>query len=926
MADDLLAALRSHFGFAAFRPGQAEALASLLAGKHTLAVMPTGAGKSLIYQLAALRLPGLTLVLSPLIALMVDQVDGLQRRHIPATYINSALPADEQARRLQALAAGAYRLAYVAPERLRSVAFQEALRQVRVGLLAVDEAHCISQWGHDFRPDYLHIAAARPPLGEPLTAALTATATPQVQDDIVRLLALGAATRIVTGFNRPNLTFAVRYTPGLPEKLQALRELLGGLDEGAALVYAGTRRDTEEVAEFVRAVIGLEAEHYHGGMSAEARAQVQDAFLAGDLPVVVATNAFGMGIDRPDVRLVVHYALPGSLEAYYQEAGRAGRDGEAAQAVLLYAPRDRALQEWFIENGAPTPAELRALHDTLRAARRPTVWLTADDLSLATGLSTVKVRVGLSQLESAGVVEHLGDEGLRMLLRLGAWDGAAVDAAAASVEERRRCRRAQLAQMIAYAEANACRRRILLDHFGDRSPAQAAYCCDNCLARRPQPAPARTADVASLSHAERAALIILDALRRLQWGVGRVLLAQVLQGSRAGRMQRFGYDQSPYYGRLAIFKRREIEGLILQLIRQGYLKVIGGEQPLLRLTPKGEEALAARAAIPLHLPRTVDPQAVARKQAEREAGGTVGFTRRLTAQGLAPAEIAAERGLSLETIYNHLAQLIGEGALSLSVAVPEAVVAQVRAAIERVGDTAYLAPVKACLPPDISYGQIRCVVSAWRRERGEPAQARGVSRAPSPVQEEEDVAAWLARPHPRPLTGPWQAGWALGFHSRFEGEEWSRSPVGELAYRLKYEGDPAALVPLVEQAMAVARAHPELIAVDALVPVPPSEVRPCDPVSAFAKALGERLGRPVCPVLVKTRRTAPQKEMRTLAQKRANVARAFAVRGDVQGKRVLVLDDLYDSGATLAEVSRILRLAGAAGICVLTLTRTIHAE
>jgi ATP-dependent DNA helicase RecQ len=1133
MTGDLIATLHAHFGFPAFRPGQAEAMQSLLASEHMLVVMPTGAGKSLIYQLAALHRPGLTLVISPLIALMKDQVDGLARRGIPATYINSALPTDEQARRLQAMAEGAFRLAYVAPERLRSVPFQQTLSRVTVGLLAVDEAHCISQWGHDFRPDYLHIAGARAGMGEPVTVALTATATPQVQDDIVRLLGLSAARHIVTGFNRPNLTFEVRYTADLPTKLRALRDLLTDLDDGAAIVYVGTRRDAEEVAEFVGTVCGVEAQHYHAGLEAETRARVQEAFLAGDLPVVVATNAFGMGIDRPDVRLVAHYNLPGTLEAYYQEAGRAGRDGQAAQAVLLYAPQDRALQEWFIENDAPALEETRALYEALRGPRRAKVWMTTDGLSLATGLPEVKVKVGLAQLEAAGAVQRLGDEGARMLLRLGTWNEAAVQATATSVEERRRHRRSQLAQMVAYAEANACRRRILLDYFGDHGPAEAPRCCDNCLTRQPVTSPVLGGDVSSLSQAERAALIILDALRRLKWEVGREKLAQLLKGSHAKDMQQFGYDQSTYYGRLEVFTLREIENLIGQLITSGYLKTIGGDRPVLCLTPQGQAALKARAAIPLRLPRAVQPEVIARKQAEREAGSTVALTAQMFAQGLTPAQIAAQRGLSESTVYNHLAQLIGEGAVSLSAVVPEAIAAQVRAAIVLVCDVSALAPIKAHLPDDISYSQIRCVVETWKREQsdaGRPTELQqtilecvhslpdqlprsgvakllvgspsarvealrehpfygrlsgyqrgevmrevdrlievgylaldehgkvmlgsvatpeievdkqgkthapskpkqtpvarlqrvvqlGEARSPSGVPEliaaledtdgnvrrlaasalgkigdgraveslmallereakpqvrqyavkalgkigdprarpvlekiaadktepdyaqaaartalkklsaqpasENDIAAFLSRSHPRPLPGPWHAGWALGFHSRFAGADWSRSSVGELAYRLKYQGDSTALQPLVEQALALCAEHPELADVDAIVPVPPSTPRAFDPVRALVEALGRQLERPVWPVLVKTRHTAPQKEMRTLAQKRANVAGAFAVQGEVRGKRLLILDDLYDSGATLEEVNHVLRQAGVARLCVLTLTRTIHAD
>ena len=372
---DLHAALHRHFNFPAFRPGQEAALQSVLNGRHTLVVMPTGSGKSLIYQLAALQLPGVTLVISPLIALMKDQVDSLTRRGIAATFINSTLATSEQTHRLRALSEGRFKIVLVAPERLRSRAFREALSRTPISLLTVDEAHCLSQWGHDFRPDYLHIAEARSQFKAPVTLALTATATPRVQDDIIRLLGLEQAERIITGFNRPNLTLEVFSTPDVKAKLNFLRDFLAQVD-GAGIIYTGTRRDAEEVADFVREVARVEVAFYHGALDAGTRTRVQDAFMAGDLPIVVATNAFGMGIDRPDVRFVLHYAVPGTLEAYYQEAGRAGRDGLPARAILLYSPKDTALQEFFIENDSPSLDELRAVYDlsappASHALRRP---------------------------------------------------------------------------------------------------------------------------------------------------------------------------------------------------------------------------------------------------------------------------------------------------------------------------------------------------------------------------------------------------------------------------------------------------------------------------------------------------------------------------------------------------------------------------
>jgi len=929
----MLTTLRNHFGFSAFRPGQEEAIQSLLAGRHTLVVMPTGAGKSLIYQLAALHRPGVTLVISPLIALMKDQVDTLSHRNIPATFINSALTSDEQARRLQTMTQNAYRLVYVAPERLCSVTFMQALRQISIGLLAVDEAHCLSQWGHDFRPDYLHLAAAHQQVGAPPVVALTATATPQVQDDIVRLLNLAAAQRIITGFNRANLTFEVSYTSNPSAKLQALKNLLNDLEDGRAIIYTGTRRDTEEVAEFVRSVCATEAEHYHAGLAAEKRSEIQDGFLKGDLPVVVATNAFGMGIDRPDVRLVIHFNMPGTLEAYYQEAGRAGRDGEASRAVLLYDPRDRALQEWFIENDAPTPDEVRALYKAMQQTKQPEIWMSWNDLSMRTELHDVKVKVGLSQLELAGIIQRLGDEGHRTLLRVDAWNEKALREISAGVEVRRSHRKQQLAKMIHYAESNDCRRRIVLDHFGDRGPIDAPRCCDNCLTKQAMPTlSSPRGEFGKLSLSEQTALIVLDAVHRLDWEAGREKLARMLKGSKVKAMKKFGYDQSPYYGRLKMFSLKMIGRMIEYLIEQKYLKVIGGDRPVLRLTPQGQDAVKQRAAIALELSTTAEQRAETSKQVGQPISETMALTATLFEHGLSPEEIAAQRNLTQKTIFEHLAILIGQGALPLSAVIPEEIVSKVHAAITQVGEVSRLAPIKARLPESISFEEIRCVVEAWKRERESvsdqpPHPPREIIHSTEqPDDSTNKIAAFLSRAHPRPLSGPWHSGWALGFHSGFSGAEWNRSPIGELAYRMKYQHDFSVLPQIMEQVAALCSDHPELMNVEAIIPVPPSTPRDRDPVLTVAEALGKKFGLPVRAALIKARKTAPQKEMTTRAQKRANLAGAFAIQSDVRGQRVLVLDDLYDSGATLEEVTRVLLQAGAARVCVFTLTRTIHTD
>jgi orotate phosphoribosyltransferase-like protein/DNA-binding NarL/FixJ family response regulator len=552
------------------------------------------------------------------------------------------------------------------------------------------------------------------------------------------------------------------------------------------------------------------------------------------------------------------------------------------------------------------------------------VWVSRDDLSLATSLPDIKVRVGLEQLETAGVIEILGDDGMRLLVRRGEWNATAAQVTADAVASRRRGRREQLDAMIAYAESNSCRRRILLDHFGDHSPAEASICCDNCMARQAAPA-AAAGDEAAMPDGQRTTLVILDAVRRLKWGVGQEKLAQLLKGSRSQDMKKFGYDRSPYYARLEVFSQAEVSDLVGQAISLGYLKQLGGNRPVLSLTAQGEAAIKGRTARPVDLPRPVQKQVAAHKKAQREAGSTVALTMQMLAGGKTPPQIAAERMLAEDTIYNHLAQGIALGTVALEAVVSAGVVAGVRKAIAKVGNADRLAPLKIMLPATISYGEIRCVAEAWKREQGIAAKPASAPQSPKPG-DEDPVAAFLSRPHPRALPGPWQEGWALGFHSGFGGADWKRSDVGDLTYRLKYESDASAVQPLVEQALALCRTHAALGDVDALVPVAPSVAHKLDTVATFTSALAAALQKPVLPALVKTRQTQPQKDMHSLAQKRSNVAGAFAVHGDVRGKRLLVLDDLFDSGATLEEATRVLLKAGATSVCVLTMTRTIHSD
>jgi ATP-dependent DNA helicase RecQ len=352
--DALTQQLKERFGFATFRPGQEDVIRAVLAGRDAMAVMPTGQGKSLCYQLPATLLPGLTLVISPLIALMQDQVTAMRQHKIAAAAFHSGLTALEKNRVMQDLQQRRVQLLYLAPERMQHEGFLRLLRSLWVSLLVVDEAHCISQWGHDFRPDFLKIGRLRQELTNPPCLALTATATARVQTDLCQRLSLRDPFRLVAGFRRANLALSVHLSQSRQEKLSTLGRVVRETEKGTILVYCATRRAVEEVA----ARLGQSypsVGYYHAGLSDEERRIVHEEFRRGTVRILAATNAFGMGIDKADVRLVVHFDIPGSLEAYYQEVGRAGRDGRLAACALLFHERDVATQEYFIEQASKDP-------------------------------------------------------------------------------------------------------------------------------------------------------------------------------------------------------------------------------------------------------------------------------------------------------------------------------------------------------------------------------------------------------------------------------------------------------------------------------------------------------------------------------------------------------------------------------------------
>lgn len=401
----------TRFGLQKFRAGQQHVVDAVFDGHDCLCIMPTGGGKSLCFQLPAIAREGTVLVVSPLIALMKDQVDRLLQQNVSATYINSSLSATEQFDRIDRMAAGEYDLIYIAPERMRSQRFIEAIEATKIQLLAIDEAHCISQWGHDFRPDYGRLGRLRQKIGAPQTIALTATATAHVREDICQVLEFDDPKIFVSGFARENLALSVTKPTSNSEKDQQLLQFIKS-NAGAGIVYCSTRKACDHLSELLDKKLKREVSVYHAGLDPLARKKVQEKFSAGEIDVIVATNAFGMGIDKSDLRFVIHYNLPGSIEAYYQEAGRAGRDGKPARCQLMYSYQDRFIQEFFIENSYPSRDVVEQVYRFLCQVKADPIELTLQELQNEIGISvgTEGIRVSETLLEKSGALERLDSQ------------------------------------------------------------------------------------------------------------------------------------------------------------------------------------------------------------------------------------------------------------------------------------------------------------------------------------------------------------------------------------------------------------------------------------------------------------------------------------------------------------------------------------
>ncbi|MCH7760529.1 RecQ family ATP-dependent DNA helicase [candidate division TA06 bacterium] len=992
----LLQKLKDHFGFSSFRPGQEEVISTILEGKDVLAVMPTGSGKSLCYQLSSLLLDGTTLVISPLIALMKDQVDAIQGVNLlKATFINSSISSVEQESRIRGLIQGEFKMVYTAPERFRSRPFLEAISKAKISLFVIDEAHCISQWGHDFRPDYLALKNSFPLLNHPRVLALTATAPPKIQRDIKTQLNLEKAETILTGFNRPNLYFEVFYTFDERSKLRELKKRLER-SKGVGIVYTGTRREAEEVAQFLIEVVGIPAGYYHAGLESEERETIQDSFMKEEIQVVCATIAFGLGIDKPNIRFVIHYNLPSSLENYYQETGRAGRDGLNAECILFYSPEDRAFQQWLIENKSITPEEIKRVYQALVQRNQGEEFkILSEEIEEMTGLRETKVRVSIQELERLGILVRLPDRAqmfsIRFLKPSLQADSLPLDVKYLAQQKRTKVER--LNRVIRYAEFNGCRRKFILSYFGDHLPSQNQRCCDNCetrdmkvsatdwkegetvnLTRRileifdqsewplqrekilrslvgKRQEKIKTSSLFSrkgidrilneliekrllkeigwgrsavirLTSKGKSSLIeeksierdsrfgqgiskeqdgtsqvvhqVLESIDTLRWPVGKIKIIQVLRGSKAKWITESRFDRGKSYGVLSQYSQEQVEKILNQLWGKKLLKSTERELPVLTLTPLGKRIFREKIPVAISLPfEKTTKLADSLEEKLFEELKEIRF------------EIAKEKGVPAFMIFHD--QTLREIAHHKPKSLPE------------------LEEVQGIGKAKVEQFGTKVIESVNRFVRADPKRTE-----PKGTEDDEEVERFLSIPHPKSLKGAFNEGYALDINSRPTGFEWKRTEIGELTFRFKYGLEKDLVRELADKMALFILDHPPFAKADLLLPVPPSiKDRPFDPVSLLTDMLEKKVNIPArFDIIEKIRTTQPQKEMTTEVQKEKNVKGAFRVpnKEEVMDKRILIIEDLYDSGATLNELTRVLKDAGTRQVYVLALTKTIHSD
>jgi len=697
------AALQRVFGYPNFRPGQEEVLGAVLQRRDTLAVMPTGGGKSVCYQVPALLFEGgLTLVVSPLLALMKDQVDALRTAGVAAAAINSSLGPDDQARTLRDAAEGKLQLVYVAPERFGNGAFTAALRGLHVNLLAIDEAHCISQWGHDFRPSYRDLGGVRERIGNPPIVALTATADPRVRDDIVQRLGLRDPVVHVAGFDRPNLRFDCVRVTSQKQKQEQIAEQLRGLKDDSAIIYCGTRKHVETLSAYLHQQ-RIKCARYHAGMEDADRRRIQDAFARDSLRIIVATNAFGMGIDKPDVRMVLHHDMPDSLESYYQEAGRAGRDGEPSECILYFAPRDRALREFFIELSHPEPRAVVDVYRKLASFGGNRVHIR----DVMEGDDQPGINAAVQALIDSGLAERSG----QMVRALRPDGESLIDTA--GLEAHRQHAVGKLDSMQRYAESQTCLRARILSYFGDESQITACGNCGPCVAPP-------MSHGGGVPEAEEQLFQDLRAVRKRFAEEANVppfvIFSDASLRDMAGRCPRTRAEMLGVTG-VGQVKYERYGEAFLAVTRAAAMT--NGRAPSAAPASHGDGHSSGERAERTSRPeRRVETRSRATSEAplRRPDGGVLTPSLRetlaLRKDGLDLAGIAKARGMATSTIATHLAELIHGGQVDDLSGLIEPGLRERVAEYAKGGRVGPLAPLREALGGELPYEQLH-LARAW---------------------------------------------------------------------------------------------------------------------------------------------------------------------------------------------------------------------